>query len=282
MSVPGAGGPPLLFVRSLEARFPLFSKGERRELSLSLDGARVSVNAAGDRPAALPPWAAPAFQEIPLREVDFTDGTLEFSWDPALPSLRLEGVDGSWRREDAGGWVLDLRARVPSDPPAEVAVKAAFNKEAGDLDVAIKGLPWAYLSERLSAPGEDLRFLSGQVSLKTSATLRDGFVTANPLVELKGLKLEVPVEKKKFAGFSVEKVRQVLDVDALSFTVPINGRWDDPRVSFAVTLEQVLDNALRQKIPDDADRARVARRGGSYLGAKADRAFKEWLARRRG
>jgi hypothetical protein len=282
LSVPGPLGSPAFTAGAVEARVPLLSRGSPRELSLSLREPFFHWENGSATNAAPPAWAAALLQEAPPRRISFSGGTVEAAIDPSIPSFRLEGLDGLWEMGENGKWSVEGHARVPSDPPADISFKASFLGGDGNVDLEVRNLPWTYLAERLSASGEDIRFLSGAIDLKGSATLRGGLVTASPLIELRDLKLEVPVEKRTFAGFSVEKLRQVMEVKDVSFTVPVSGRWTDPTVGFSVTIEQMLDNALRDKIPDDRERAKLAHRGGWWLGGKADRAFKDWLSRRRG
>lgn len=282
-SVAASSGPEVFSAGVLRVSFPLMASDGVRHLSVSLKNPVLRLGAAGG-PASggIPLWAAPLARQVPVRTVGFSDGVVEFQVDEAVLPFRLEGVDGLLQWNGGSGWDADVRARFPTDPPGDVKIQSTFQGRDGEVDVVIRNLPWAYLAERLSAPGEDIRFLSGVLGVKGSVVVRDGLLTANPLVDIRGLALEVPEEKKKFAGFSVKKIQSVLEVGSLSFTVPVNGRWEDPNVGFAVVLEQVLQAALRDKIPEEDKRAKLARRGGRWLGGKADRAFKEWLAGRKG
>lgn len=180
--------------------------------------------------------------------------------------------------------ILEGSGRLLPEDPGEGTLRLVFAEPFSpariDGEVALRdvSLPALY---RLWGSDPDLRILSGRLHVRTQFNVRDDQLTASHFVEIRGLRVD-PGRRKKLFGLSVRRLRDVLDIESLTFVVPVSGSVRDPQIGFAASLEQILTKVLENKTDDPEELKSWARRGGQYFGAKADAAWRRWLARRRG
>lgn len=177
---------------------------------------------------------------------------------------RVEGVFGP---EKAGTWSGRFSFREPMAP---LSAEGELRLERVELPKLVGAL----------FPAAGVRVESGTLDLKSQIAVVDDRLTASHLVEIRDLKID-PGDRKRILGLSVNRLKDLLEIDYLSFVVPMSGSLDDPQIGIASSVEQILYKVLEGKVEDPEDLRKWSRRGGQYLGNKIDRAFREWLADRR-
>ncbi len=247
--------------------------GTIREIRIGRPLVHFQPGAPGRGKGPLPGWLG----RVAVEKVRIDDGA--FLW---------EGEDGRvFKVEDVsagiGGWGAgplrgEFRGRLIGEKPGSLGgrfvIQSPFSPLTLEANLDVEGLSLALLGPFLTDDPE-VRVLSGVVNLKSQVACRNDWLTASHLVEVRDLKID-PGSRRKLMGVSVKRLKEVLEVDYLSFVVPMNGDVTDPRVGAASSIEQILYKVLEGKM-DREDADRWARRGGGYLGGKLDRAFRRWL-----
>ncbi|MBI4056889.1 MAG: hypothetical protein HY399_05000 [Elusimicrobia bacterium] len=311
----GASFQWLLTTREISARIPIqdliAGSGTIRQIVVSNPRLELSFSTAPtlsetetSKPLAIPVW----IYKIPIEQIQVSQGVFRLSNEGVGEGIEINSIESTMSRPSGGGPLqIHAQAKMMSSPTGFVAVdlnlpspvppsllrreiqvglaRATDYKEFGPVtfegEVRLKEISLPYLFNRLVPPDPEVQILEGFLDLKTQIACKQNWLTASHLVEIRDLKIQVAEERKKILGLRVKDLKNVLNVDYLSFVIPMNGSIQDPHVGLASSLQQILYKVLEDKIEDKEKLEYIARRGGVYIGGKLDKAFKEWLEKRK-
>lgn len=232
----------------------------------------------------LPSW----LKKLPLKIQEFSikDGSIHLQHVAVGNPLRIGSIGVRFLNSKDQGppTSVNLEGKVLSEKTGsffmEAEVKAVgppstFEGELGLEEIYIPAIV------NLFPTDPEVRVLDGRIDLKTQFTCKEDWLTASHLVKIKNLKVEVGEDKKEIFGIPVKYLKELFNIDELSFVVPVNGSLRDPHIGIQASIHQILLKILEEKFEDKEKARKLARRGAGHFGKKIDKALKEWLNRRR-
>lgn len=259
-------------VRSLRFTSPLM------EGNYSLRGGYSAKNT-----QRLPPWLG----RLPIAEVVVTDGHLRLTNRDSDATWGLRKIEGKLTRpvlENGGGnYRFEGEGQNEAEAPGQLTLDLTLDQWAPTLNLAGE---WAFRKwpmeslVRLVSATSDVQVTSGQLDLKTQLICKKDWLTASHLVDISDFKVEVSPRRKQFLGIPVKQFKEMLNIPAISFVVPMNGSIHDPHVGFASSVQQILYKILEGKVKDPQELEKISQRGGAYFGAKIDAALRTEFKRK--
>lgn len=273
--------------REIRARLPvqqvLSGEGSVRTLSVREPVIALAF-AAEEDPAglgglpALPRW----MKKLPVESIQVSDGKIRVRNAGVAEPFEVGAVEARMVREsgEAGKGLARWEAEgkiltAPGSILIRMDIFPSSPRRNFEGEVRLKDFSLPYAAAHLFPPDPDVQIQEGLLDLRTQLTCKDDWLTASHLVEIKNLKVAVSERTKTLAGLPVKRLKDVLDIEYVSFVVPMNGSVSDPHIGIASSVEQILLKILEGKIEDKDERDRFAQRAGIYIGNKIDRALKE-------
>lgn len=240
----------------------------------------------GLEPRQLPPSKLPSLPDsAPVRTLAWSDGQITLVNKQGQEPLRLTRLDGELTGPNQPPMRLKADARINSPKAGHIKLNLEARRLKTPMsfqgELKIDGLSVAYLAKTLFPADPEIQVLDGTIDLKTQLTCEKDWLTASHLVEIKNLKIQVADSRSKILGMKIKYIKDVLDIEYLSFVIPMNGSIDDPHIGVSSSIQQILYKLLEGKMEDREDLEAFAQKGGNYLGSKLDKALRDWLEKKR-
>ncbi|MBI4051178.1 MAG: hypothetical protein HY400_01605 [Elusimicrobia bacterium] len=239
----------------------------------------------GQSAISLPKWV----QGFPIGEVQVSEGAIHLGSGGVTRKVEVSALEGAITRlvkegRPEGPIRADFQGRILSEKPGDLFLDMTIQNPSSPFsfegEIRIKNLSIPYVVSRLFPADPEVQVLDGSLDVKTQLTCKQDWLTASHLVEVKNLKIQVAEGRKKILGLKVKYLKDILNIDYLSFVIPMNGSIQDPHIGIASSIQQILYKVLEDKMEKE-DLESFAQKGGAYLGGKVDGALKDWLKQKR-
>lgn len=236
----------------------------------------------GLEPRQLPPSPLPAMPEsAPLRTIDWEGGQIVLVNKQGQAPLKIANIDGELTGPLQPPLRLKADARIASPKAGKIKLVLEAKRLKSPMsfqgELKINDLSVVHLAKTLLPNDPEIQVLGGTIDLKTQLACEKDWLTASHLVEIKNLKIQVADSRTKILGMKVKYIKDVLDIDYLSFVIPMNGSINDPQIGVSSSLQQIVYKLTEGKMEDRDDQEAFAKKAGDYLGAKVDKALRDWL-----